>query len=159
MDNLTDTQRRACMAAVRGKDTLPEKAVRKALHALGYRFRVHQAQLPGKPDIVLPRFRTVLFVHGCFWHGHDCPRGKRKPVSRASYWERKVGGNRRRDRQHFEDLLQLGWNVIVVWECELYANRARFDEYTAREIAARIVDPSEQKSLLNEHSQIDSRPH
>ena len=131
------------MAAVRGKDTAPEKTVRKALHALGYRFRVHRAQLPGKPDIVLPRFRTVIFVHGCFWHGHDCSRGKRKPATRVGYWKRKVGGNQRRDRQHFEHLRELGWNVIVVWECELYANRARFDEYIAREIAAKIVHPLE----------------
>lgn len=144
MDNLTATQRRACMAAIRGKDTSPEIVVRKALHALGYRFRVHRAQLPGKPDIVLPRFRTVVFVHGCFWHGHDCARGKRKPVNRASYWETKVNGNRRRDRQHLEDLRNLGWNVIIVWECELSANRARFLDYVALEIATRIAAPSQQ---------------
>lgn len=146
MDNLTAAQRRACMAAVRGKDTAPEMIVRRGLHALGYRFRVHYSELPGNPDIVLPRFRTVVFVHGCFWHGHDCRRGKRKPASRAGYWENKVSRNRQRDCEHVEELRNRGWNVVTVWECELFANRTRLDDYL-RQIAGRIVTPPQHTNV------------
>jgi DNA mismatch endonuclease (patch repair protein) len=136
-----------CMAAVKGKDTAPEVLLRRALHAKGYRFRIHRAELPGKPDIVLPRFRTVLFVHGCFWHGHDCRRGARKPTSRTEYWEAKVRKNRGRDRQHVKELWEQGWNVVVVWECELYANRQRLDDYVWQEIIGRIVAPQQRTDI------------
>jgi len=105
------------MAAVKNKNTAPEIIVRKALHRLGYRFRLHRRALPGNPDIVLPRYRAVIFVHGCFWHGHDCRRGKR-PSTRTDFWNAKLDRNLERDRKNAELLKELGWRVLVVWECE-----------------------------------------
>jgi DNA mismatch endonuclease (patch repair protein) len=117
MDTVSSAQRSRNMAAVRGRDTKPERAVRSALHALGLRFRLHQASLPGSPDIVLRRHHTVVLVHGCFWHGHDCPRGK-APSTRPDFWLPKLAGNRRRDARQVKELQALGWRVFVVWECE-----------------------------------------
>ncbi len=112
-----ETRRR--MMAVRGRNTAPELQVRRVLHALGYRFRLHRKDLPGTPDIVLPRHRKIVLVHGCFWHGHEgCKRAKR-PVNNASTWGVKIEGNRRRDRRNVDALRGLGWSVLVVWECEL----------------------------------------
>ncbi|UXL08116.1 very short patch repair endonuclease [Achromobacter xylosoxidans] len=105
------------MAAVRGRETKPERAVRSALHALGLRFRLYQTSLPGSPDIVLRRHRTVVLVHGCFWHGHDCSRGK-APSTRLDFWLPKLAGNRQRDARQVKELQSLGWRVLVVWECE-----------------------------------------
>jgi DNA mismatch endonuclease (patch repair protein) len=126
VDNLKPEQRRACMAAVRSRNTEPELLVRKVLHGLGFRFRLHDRNLPGKPDIVLPKYHTVIFVHGCFWHGHDCSRGKRRPMERADYWEVKIRKNRVRDRRHLNGLEHQGWKVIVVWECEVKARDESF---------------------------------
>lgn len=107
------------MRAVKGKDTRPEKAVRSLLHALGYRFRLHRRDLPGSPDIVLPGRQAAIFVHGCFWHGHDCARGDRPPRDNAEYWRRKRAGNVARDAKRQAELMALGWRVLVVWECEM----------------------------------------
>jgi DNA mismatch endonuclease (patch repair protein) len=112
-----DSQR---MRAVQRRDTAPELAVRSMLHRAGYRFRLQQRCLPGSPDIVLPRFQTAVFVHGCFWHGHCCRRGK-SPVSNAAYWEAKIAKNRVRDSEACAKLRRLGWNVAVIWECDLQA--------------------------------------
>ena len=110
------------MARVKGKDTGPEKTVRSALHRLGYRFRLHRKDLPGKPDIVLPRRRAVIFVHGCFWHGHPgCPRAAR-PTANADYWNAKIDANIDRDRRARNRLRRLGWRVMVVWECRIRKN-------------------------------------
>jgi len=105
------------MAAIRSKDTQPELAVRKALHGAGFRYRLHRKDLPGTPDIVLPRYRTAVLVHGCFWHGHDCPDGH-TPQTNTAYWLPKLEGNRRRDEQHTAQLTDLGWNVEVVYACQ-----------------------------------------
>jgi len=105
------------MAAVRSRDTNPERVVRRILHTLGLRFRLHQADLPGKPDIVLRRHATVVLVHGCFWHGHDCARGK-LPSSRREFWLPKLEGNRLRDVRQRSQLQTLGWRVVTVWECQ-----------------------------------------
>jgi DNA mismatch endonuclease, patch repair protein len=110
--------RSAIMRAVKGRNTTPEKRVRSLLHALGCRFRLHRADLPGKPDIVLPRRRIVIFVHGCFWHGHDCARGARVPKENRPYWEAKIARNRARDEGQQAGLETLGWRVVIVWECE-----------------------------------------
>ncbi|NHN89046.1 very short patch repair endonuclease [Acetobacter conturbans] len=119
MDYLTPDQRSANMGRVRGKDTQPELAVRRALHAMGYRFRLHRRDLPGTPDIVLPRYRLVLFVHGCFWHRHaDCPRCT-TPRTRREFWEAKFAANVERDRRHTAALEADGWTVRVLWECKL----------------------------------------
>lgn len=106
------------MAAIRGKDTRPELALRKALHARGYRFRLHDVRLPGKPDLVLRRWRAVVFVNGCFWHGHDCPAFV-WPRSRAEFWRAKILGNKARDAARIMTLHAAGWRVAVVWECAL----------------------------------------
>ena len=108
------------MRRVRGKNTAPEKAVRSLLHRLGFRFRLHRADLPGKPDVVLPRYKTVVFVHGCFWHRHVGCAHASTPASRQGYWLPKFRRTIKRDKANQEELRRLGWNVIVVWECELW---------------------------------------
>jgi DNA mismatch endonuclease, patch repair protein len=107
------------MQRIRKTDTKPEMIVRRILHGMGYRYRLHDQRLPGSPDIVLPRHRKVIFVHGCFWHRHDCLDGRKLPRSKPDYWPLKLERNRQRDEQHMEDLYKLGWGVLVVWECHL----------------------------------------
>ena len=112
---LTLTER---MRRIRKTDTKPEMIVRRMVHAMGYRYRLHGAKLPGTPDIVLPRHRSVIFVHGCFWHRHDCPDGRKLPRSKPHYWGPKLERNRRRDAANAAELKHLGWHVLIVWECE-----------------------------------------
>ena len=112
------------MARVKSKDTGPEQTVRKALTRLGARYRLHRKDLPGSPDIVLPGRRLAIFVHGCFWHGHDCARGARVPKANADYWIAKIGRNRDRDVRNAAVLTEQGWRVITVWECDLKASDA-----------------------------------
>ena len=107
------------MSRVKGRDTLPEKQVRSLLFGLGYRFRLHSKTLPGKPDIVLRRFRKVIFVHGCFWHGHACAAGANRPRSNQDYWLTKLDRNKARDQRNQADLRKLGWKTLTIWECEL----------------------------------------
>jgi DNA mismatch endonuclease, patch repair protein len=111
--------RSALMARIRGKDTGPERRVRSLLHRLGYRFRLHARELPGSPDIVFRPRRAAVFVHGCFWHGHDCPRGSRKPKANADYWGPKIARNRARDAANLAALQAAGWRCLTLWECEL----------------------------------------
>lgn len=106
------------MASIRSKDTAPEIRVRHTLHSIGFRFRLHVTKLPGKPDLVLPKFRAVIFVNGCFWHGHDCNLF-RMPSTRRQFWESKIQGNRNRDFRIEATLVKLGWRVMTVWECAL----------------------------------------
>ena len=106
------------MSGIRGKDTNPEIVIRKALHAAGFRYRLHDRRLPGKPDMVFPKYRAVLFIHGCFWHGHDCHLF-RLPSTRAAVWKAKIEGNVARDRAATEQLQTAGWRVGTVWECAL----------------------------------------
>ena len=116
-DIVSPAKRSRMMAGIKGKDTKPEIIVRKLLHARGYRFRLQRKDLPGRPDIVLPKYRTVIFVQGCFWHGHgDCGLF-RLPKSRTDFWKEKIGGNIERDRKKLEALLELDWRVLWVWEC------------------------------------------
>ena len=117
-DHVTSAQRSRMMAAVHGANTEPELYVRRQLFAAGFRFRLHAKDLAGKPDIVLPRFRTAVFVHGCFWHGHSCARGKR-PTSNVEFWQKKIDGNIRRDRKNSAELKAAGWSAVVVWQCKL----------------------------------------
>jgi DNA mismatch endonuclease (patch repair protein) len=119
MADVFDPEKRsAVMRAVKSRDTTPELKVRKAAHALGLRFRLNRADLPGKPDVVFPAKRTALFVHGCFWHGHDCPRGARMPQTNRAYWRAKISRNGARDRANIAALKKLGWKPAVIWECE-----------------------------------------
>lgn len=113
----TPEQRSRNMAAIRGKNTKPEIKVRSILHSMGYRFRLHRKDLPGKPDIVLPRLTLAIFVHGCFWHHHDCRYGRAVPVTRAEFWESKRADTVARDIRNAKALKSEGWRVLVVWEC------------------------------------------
>lgn len=117
-DTLTPAQRRKCMAAIHGKDTTPERIVRSVLHRLGCRFTLHRADLPGRPDIVMPARGAVVFVHGCYWHMHTCIRGRSTPATNAAFWRSKRTRNRERDRRTLAMLRRAGWRVLVVWECQ-----------------------------------------
>ena len=118
MDIVDSATRSRMMAAIRGKNTGPEIVVRRYLHALGYRFRIHRKDLPGKPDIVMPKLRTCIFVHGCFWHRHPDCRYAYTPKSRLDFWLPKFAKNIERDLAAQSALRELGWNVVIIWECE-----------------------------------------
>jgi DNA mismatch endonuclease (patch repair protein) len=118
MDVHTSEQRSRNMSAIKGKNTKPELRVRSALHSMGYRFRLHRKDLPGKPDIVLAKHRLAIFVHGCFWHCHDCRWGKVVPATRPEYWAAKRGGNVERDSLKQAALAAQGWKVATIWECQ-----------------------------------------
>jgi DNA mismatch endonuclease (patch repair protein) len=119
VDTISKARRSEVMALVKSKNTKPEIVVRSFLHGSGFRFRLHDKRLPGKPDLVFPKYNVALFVHGCFWHGHQsCPH-HRIPKSNVEFWENKISGNQARDQKHQEALKALGWRVIVVWECEI----------------------------------------
>lgn len=118
MDTLTPAERSDRMSRIRGKDTAPELWVRRYLHALGFRYRLHARKLPGRPDLVLPKHGVVILVHGCFWHGHACQKG-RIPATRSTFWREKLKGNRDRDARNLRKLKGLGWRVLTVWECSL----------------------------------------
>lgn len=117
-DIFAPEKRHEIMQNVKTKNTAPEIKLRSLLHKNGFRFRVNRKDLPGKPDIVLPKYRAVIFVHGCFWHGHDCPRGQR-PQTNADFWNQKIDRNVIRDKSDVSLLESLGWRVLIVWECEI----------------------------------------
>lgn len=117
-DVVTPAVRSRMMSGIRSKDTRHEVTIRKALHAVGFRYRLHRRDLPGTPDITLPRYRAVVFVHGCFWHGHDCHLFK-WPSTRSDFWTAKIDGNRERDQRAHDTLLETGWRICVIWECSL----------------------------------------
>ncbi|RJP34203.1 MAG: DNA mismatch endonuclease Vsr [Candidatus Omnitrophota bacterium] len=117
-DNLSFEQRKYCMSQIREKDTKPEIIIRKIVHALGYRFRLHRRDLPGCPDLVFPSRRKIIFVHGCFWHRHSGCSKSTTPTTRNDYWIKKFKGNVKRDRTNIKSLRNQGWDVLVIWECE-----------------------------------------
>lgn len=121
VDNLTPERRSKNMGNIRSKDTTPEMIVRKLAHRIGYRFRLHRKSLPGKPDLVFPSRKKVIFVHGCFWHQHKVPDCKisRIPKSRTEYWIPKLQKNVERDKEHQAALISRGWNILIIWECEI----------------------------------------
>ena len=143
-DRISTEQRSRNMARVRNKNTAPEMIVRKTLHRLGYRFRLHRRDLPGSPDIVLPRHRAVIFVHGCFWHGHDCRRGKR-PTSHTDCWTSKLDRTIERDRKSRMLLQERDWKVLVVWECQVW-NPADLDSLLLDFLNPRQADQTEEPS-------------
>ncbi|WP_343217445.1 very short patch repair endonuclease [Hoeflea sp. YIM 152468] len=116
VDIVTREVRSRMMSGIRGKNTKPEMVVRKALHAAGFRYRLHDKRLPGNPDLVFPKYRAVVFVHGCFWHGHDCHLF-RLPSTRSDFWCRKIAGNVERDRKAVQALENTGWRTGIIWEC------------------------------------------
>lgn len=118
-DTLTTEQRHRCMSHIRSKNTKPEVLVRKELFRRGYRYRINVSELPGKPDIVLPKYKTAIFVNGCFWHGHEGCKRFVLPKSNREYWEFKIRRNQQRDRMASKMLQEDGWNTITIWECDL----------------------------------------
>ncbi|WP_424814531.1 very short patch repair endonuclease [Roseococcus sp. YIM B11640] len=122
VDTRTPEQRRRIMQSVKTKNTGPELVVRRALFAAGYRYRIHRRDLPGSPDIVFPSRRKAIFVHGCFWHGHNCKKG-RPSKSKIEYWGPKIENNRQRDEKNYKSLLTMGWDVKVIWQCEIENNK------------------------------------
>lgn len=124
-DIKTLEERSSNMAAIRSSDTQPEMHVRRYLHSMGWRYGLHNKNLPGSPDIVMRRFKTVIFIHGCFWHGHENCKYYRLPKSNTEFWQTKININRARDERDIKALNKLGWNVIIVWECELKTEERR----------------------------------
>ena len=124
-DALSKDERSTLMARVKSRNTTPEKRVRTALWNAGFRYRLNVRKLPGTPDIVLPRYRTIALVQGCFWHSHDCRRGRNRPATNVEYWNRKLDGNAARDAINQAKLSELGWHVFTVWECELQEGTKR----------------------------------
>ena len=115
------------MSKISGKETKPEILVRKFLFRKGFRYRKNDKRYPGKPDVVLPKYKTVIFVHGCFWHGHDCRAGK-LPETRKEFWQNKIGSNVVRDKKNRHELEKLGWRVLIVWQCELKNKKIRTEK-------------------------------
>jgi DNA mismatch endonuclease (patch repair protein) len=118
MDKFSIEQRHRCMSKISGKNTRPEIIVRSLLHRCGYRFRLHYDKMPGKPDIVMPKYKTVIFVHGCFWHRHENCKRSTIPQTNTNFWLKKLNGNVQRDKLVQEQLQNLGWRVLVIWQCE-----------------------------------------
>lgn len=141
----TPAQRGFNMSRIRGKDTKPEMLVRRGLHSRGMRYRLHDARLPGRPDLVFPQFNAVVFVHGCFWHVHNCALSK-LPATRQDFWKNKLEKNAERDRKAIEALQLAGWRVIIVWECAL-RGRAKQAEDDVMNIASSEIRSGSQQLL------------
>lgn len=136
-DILTAEQRRLNMSRIQGKDTKPEMLIRRRLHASGLRYRLHDRKLPGRPDLVFPRYGAVVFVHGCFWHAHGCALSK-LPATRQEFWEQKLAENADRDRRAIGALRADGWRVLVVWECALRGRERRMEDDVVAALASDI---------------------
>lgn len=156
MADVVDWQTRSrMMSGIRGKNTKPEIFIRKALHAGGYRFRLHRKDLPGSPDIVLPKYRAVILINGCFWHGHDC-RLFKWPKTRPDFWREKIERNIRRDQRNQANLKQLGWRLCILWECQIKGG----GDVRRREVITRIMDwlDDETDEIHIPHSRTESGP-
>lgn len=134
-DVLSKEQRKRCMSHVRGKDTKPEVMVRQFLFAQGFRYRLYRKDLPGKPDIVLPKYNTVIFINGCFWHGHSGCKYATIPEANHDFWLAKISGNIERDKSNYAKLYELGWKVIEIWQCEL---KPKFREQTLNNLLTEL---------------------
>ena len=134
VDTISEAHRSWNMSRIKGRNTGPELRLRSLLHRAGFRFRLHVKDLPGKPDIVLPKYRTAIFVHGCFWHRHEGCRNATTPSTRAEFWQEKFDGNVKRDRRNRAALKTAGWAVITVWECDLKADADRIVQQISTEI-------------------------
>jgi DNA mismatch endonuclease (patch repair protein) len=146
VDVLTPAQRQLNMSRIRGRDTKPELVLRRGLHAAGFRFRLHAPELPGRPDLIFPRYRAIILVHGCFWHGHDCPLF-RLPATRPAFWSAKISSNRRRDLDTTRTLRRVGWRILVVWECSLKGPARRPTHSVLHDCAAFVTSHKNQAEL------------
>lgn len=145
MDIWSKEKRSEVMSKIKGKNTKPELILRSRLFKQGFRFRVHQKDLPGKPDIVLPKYRTAIFVHGCFWHYHkDCREG-RIPSTKSAFWKTKLEGNRAKDQRNTELLRKLGWRVLTVWECEIEKDINQVVELLSKKLKSNLSELSQTK--------------
>lgn len=139
VDMFSAARRSEIMAAISGRDTKPELIVRSLLHRMGYRFCLHRRDLPGKPDVVLPKYKTAVFVHGCWWHLHrGCPAG-RLPTANREFWKNKLGRNRRRDAKNVRGLKRLGWRVQVLWECEIEGDLRNVQKRLSRALKSKSI--------------------
>ncbi len=143
-DKMTREQRHRCMSRIRGRDTKPELVVRRWLWHQGFRYRLCVKSLPGRPDIVMRKWRTAIFVNGCFWHGHECENNRQRPSTNAAFWQEKFARNRERDARNQALLQAAGWHVIVVWECQLSPKR--------REATLRELDVTLSRIVLQQNS-------
>lgn len=144
-DNHDKATRSYNMSRIRAKNTRPELLVRKAIFAKGFRYRLHDKDLPGKPDLVLLKYKTVIFIHGCFWHGHPGCRKAVMPKSNTDYWQPKILRNRSRDEKHTEELKKAGWQIIVLWECALHKNNI---DAAIAEVIAQLLKNQPDKNIL-----------
>jgi DNA mismatch endonuclease (patch repair protein) len=138
MDILTPEQRHFNMSQIHSKDTKPELIVRKWLWHHGYRYRLHGKDLPGKPDIILPKYKSVIFVHGCFWHRHNCKYAS-KPKTNKEFWNKKLNGNVKRDKKNIKKLVDTGWRVLVIWECEIKKWDIKLDKKLSQFLNPKII--------------------
>jgi DNA mismatch endonuclease (patch repair protein) len=145
MDVLTIEQRRLNMSRIKGRDTKPELVLRRALHANGLRYRLHVKGLPGRPDLVFPQYKVATFVHGCFWHGHDCHLFK-LPMTNRRFWKNKINGNRKRDEKQVAHLKSDGWRILTVWEC-VFKGPERLPVNKVKETCSRFIRSGNQKYL------------
>lgn len=155
-DIVSPEKRSQMMAGIRGKDTKPELLVRKALHSRGFRYRLHDKRLPGKPDMVFPRYRAVILVNGCFWHGHDCHLFK-WPSSRAAFWHKKINRNREKDAENMEALKRAGWRVLTIWECALKGRTRRVLDDVTEVAAAWLESGCGKKQIEGKKTRMDRR--
>ncbi len=140
-DIVTPEARSRIMSGIRGKDTKPELVIRKGLHSMGFRYKLHVINLPGKPDLVLPRYSAIIFVNGCFWHGHDCHLFK-WPSTRIDFWHKKITRNQQKDTENLSALLDTSWRVLVIWECALKGKMRRPVESVLEETVVWIKSES-----------------
>lgn len=154
MDVLTPEQRRFNMSRIRGKDTKPEMIIRRGLHAAGLRFRLHAKELPGRPDLIFPRYQAAIQVHGCFWHGHHCPMC-RLPATRREFWSAKISDNCKRDQKTSAALLASGWRLLIVWECSL-RGRARKSEKEVTSSCTEFILSSKKEAVILGGWQLDN---
>lgn len=133
-DIVTKENRSRMMSRIKGKNTRPEIVIRRELHALGFRYRLHVPELPGKPDMVLPKYSAVIFINGCFWHGHDCELFQ-KPTTNAEFWRHKISRNQENDRKNLALLESAGWRVLTVWECSIRGRQKHIDQVVSTIVA------------------------
>ncbi len=152
MTDVVDRETRSrMMSGIKGKNTKPEQIIRKGLHSKSYRFRLHDSRLPGNPDLVFAKFKAVVFVNGCFWHGHDCHLF-RWPATRPEFWREKIERNRERDKEAISDLENLGWKVLVVWECALKGKSRKDPEMVLEEISCWLEQGSKSSNIKGAES-------